>query len=62
MKRVKIIEDDDAIRTELKTLLSTNGYQPVEGVPVNLFLWMLICRERAAMPSAGSCGRLLHSF
>ncbi|MDD5899517.1 MAG: response regulator transcription factor [Lachnospiraceae bacterium] len=30
MKRIKIIEDDDAIRTELKTLLSTNGYQPVE--------------------------------
>ena len=26
MKRIKIIEDDDAIRTELKTLLSTNGY------------------------------------
>lgn len=29
MKRIQIIEDDEAIRTELKTLLRTNGYQPV---------------------------------
>lgn len=38
MKRIRIIEDDDAIRTELKTLLSTNGYQPVEQEPCDLIL------------------------
>ncbi|MDD6036673.1 MAG: response regulator transcription factor [Lachnospiraceae bacterium] len=38
MKRIKIIEDDDAIRTELKTLLSTNGYQPVEEGTCDLIL------------------------
>lgn len=38
MKRIKIIEDDDAIRTELKTLLSTNGYQPVEEGACDLIL------------------------
>ena len=30
MKRIQIIEDDEAIRTELKTLLRANGYQPVD--------------------------------
>lgn len=38
MKRIRIIEDDDAIRTELKTLLATNGYQPVEQEPCDLIL------------------------
>lgn len=38
MKRIKIIEDDDAIRTELKTLLSTNGYQTVEEGACDLIL------------------------
>lgn len=38
MKRIRIIEDDDAIRAELKTLLSTNGYQPVEQDPCDLIL------------------------
>ena len=30
MKRIRIIEDDEAICTELKTLLLANGYQPVD--------------------------------
>lgn len=38
MKRIKIIEDDEAIRTELKTLLMTNGYQPVEDGECELIL------------------------
>ena len=38
MKRIKIIEDDEAIRTELKTLLMTNGYQPVEDGDCELIL------------------------
>lgn len=38
MKRIRIIEDDDAIRTELKTLLTANGYQPVEQEPCDLIL------------------------
>ena len=38
MKRILMIEDDDAIRTELKTLLSANGYQPVEDGPCDLVL------------------------
>ena len=38
MKRIQIIEDDDAIRTELKTLLRANGYQPVEEPPCDLIL------------------------
>ena len=38
MKRIKIIEDDEAIRTELKTLLLTNGYQPVEDGECELIL------------------------
>ena len=38
MKRIQSIEDDDAIRTELKTLLRANGYQPVEEPPCDLIL------------------------
>lgn len=38
MKRIRIIEDDDAIRTELTTLLLTNGYLPVEEDPCDLIL------------------------
>ena len=38
MKRILMIEDDDAIRTELKTLLRANGYQPVEDGPCDLVL------------------------
>lgn len=38
MKRIRIIEDDDAIRTELTTLLLTNGYLPVEEESCDLIL------------------------
>lgn len=38
MKRILMIEDDEAIRTELKTLLTANGYQPVEDGPCDLVL------------------------
>ena len=38
MKRIKIIEDDAAIRTELETLLLANGYMPVEDGPCDLVL------------------------
>ena len=38
MKQIRIIEDDTAIRTELKTLLQTNGYLPVEDGPCDLIL------------------------
>ena len=38
MKRIRIIEDDESIRTELKTLLSANGYCPVEDDPCDLIL------------------------
>lgn len=38
MKQIRIIEDDTAIRTELKTLLQTNGYMPVEDGPCDLIL------------------------
>ena len=38
MKRIRIIEDDTAIRTELKTLLQANGYLPVEDNPCDLIL------------------------
>ena len=38
MKRIQIIEDDTAIRTELKALLQTNGYMPVEDGPCDLIL------------------------
>ena len=39
MKRILIIEDDDVIRTELKTLFSAKGYQPVDAQP---FKWNLV--------------------
>lgn len=38
MKRIRIIEDDESIRTELKTLLSANGYCPVDENPCDLIL------------------------
>ena len=38
MKRIRIVEDDTAIRTELKTLLQANGYLPVEDGPCDLIL------------------------
>lgn len=38
MKRIQIIEDDTAIRTELTALLQTNGYLPVEDGPCDLIL------------------------
>ena len=38
MKRILIDEDDEAIRTELITLLRTNGYSPVETQPCDLIL------------------------
>lgn len=38
MKRIRIIEDDAAIRTDLTTLLLTNGYLPVEEDPCDLIL------------------------
>ena len=38
MKRIRIVEDDTAIRTELKTLLPANGYLPVEDGPCDLIL------------------------
>lgn len=38
MKRIQIIEDDDSIRSELKMLLSANGYLPVEQEPCDLIL------------------------
>ena len=38
MKRIRIVEDDEAIRDELQTLLLTNGYQPVEDGPCDLVL------------------------
>ena len=38
MKKIWIIEDDDAIRLELTTLLSANGYQPVAQEPCDLIL------------------------
>lgn len=38
MKRIRIVEDDEAIRMELKKLLSANGYQPVESEPCDLIL------------------------
>lgn len=38
MKRIRIIEDDDAILTELTTLLLANGYLPVEEDPCDLIL------------------------
>ena len=38
MKQIRIIEDDITIRTELKTLLQTNGYMTVEDGPCDLIL------------------------
>lgn len=38
MKRIMIVEDDEAIRTELITLLRANGYLPVEAQPCDLIL------------------------
>ena len=38
MKRILIIEDDEAIRTELITLLRANGFFPVEAQPCDLIL------------------------
>ena len=38
MKRIQIIEDDDSIRSELKMLLSANGYLPVGQEPCDLIL------------------------
>ena len=38
MKKILIVEDDEAIRTELITLLRANGYMPVEGGPCDLIL------------------------
>ena len=38
MKRILMIEDDDAIRTELKTLLCANGYITVDTQPCDLIL------------------------
>ena len=38
MRKIKIVEDDDAIRAELSTLLSANGYQPVADLPCDLIL------------------------
>ena len=38
MKRILIVEDDEAIRTELITLLRANGYLPVEAQPCELIL------------------------
>ena len=38
MKRIQIIEDDESIRSELKMLLSANGYHPVDEQPCDLIL------------------------
>ena len=38
MKKILIVEDDEAIRTELITLLRTNGYLPVDAQPCDLIL------------------------
>lgn len=38
MKRIQIIEDDAAIRMELKILLEVNGYRVVENGPSDLIL------------------------
>ena len=38
MKRILIVEDDEAIRTELKTLLNANGYLAVDEQPCDLIL------------------------
>ena len=38
MKKILIVEDDEAIRTELITLLRANGYLPVDAQPCDLSL------------------------
>lgn len=38
MKKILIVEDDEAIRTELITLLRSNGYMTVEAQPCDLIL------------------------
>lgn len=38
MKKIMIVEDDEAIRIELITLLRANGYLPVEAQPCDLIL------------------------
>ena len=38
MKKILIVEDDETIRTELKTLLQANGYLTVEEGPCDLVL------------------------
>lgn len=38
MKRICVVEDDTAIRTELFQLLAANGYQPVDGGECDLIL------------------------
>lgn len=38
MKRIQIIEDDESIRSELKMLLTANGYRPVDEPPCDLIL------------------------
>lgn len=38
MKKIWIAEDDAAILTELRTLLTANGYQPVDAPPCDLAL------------------------
>ena len=38
MKRILIVEDDEAIRTELITLLRANGCLPVDAPPCDLIL------------------------
>lgn len=37
-KRIRVVEDDETIRTELETLLLANGYQPVDGEDCDLIL------------------------
>lgn len=38
MKKILIVEDDEVIRTELITLLRSNGFMPVENQPCDLIL------------------------
>ena len=38
MKRILIVEDDEAIRTELITLLRANGCLPADAPPCDLIL------------------------
>ena len=57
MKQIRIIEDDITIRTELKTLLQTNGYMTVEDRPCDLILMDVNLPGEAAILSAENCGR-----